>query len=185
MADREPLSMPEADPAPVRARHVICEPRARAALLRDLAERPRIEACGLVLGRCEGGAWVAEDTVPLRNAANRSDYFEFAPEDLVRHDLEHGDRIIGAYHSHPGGPNRPSTIDVGNMRALTESPWIWLIASPRGATPLGVPPGGSWRAAGIAAFRVEGGQLVEFPVDVAPETPAERPPEPPADAPPA
>jgi hypothetical protein len=43
---------------------------------------------------------------------------------------------------------------------------VWLILSPRGATPLGTPPGGDWRAAGVAAFRVEAGAVVEFPFDL-------------------
>jgi proteasome lid subunit RPN8/RPN11 len=185
MFDQGTPSDPPAAPESTNPHRVVCEPRARDALLRDLADRPRIEACGLVLGRSAGGSWIAEDMVPLRNVANRSDYFEFDAEELVQHDLEHGDRIIGAYHSHPGGPSRPSTIDVGNMRALADSPWIWLIASPRGTAPLGVPPGGSWRAAGIAAFRVASGQLMEYPVEVAQETAPDMPPDAPGDPPPA
>lgn len=150
-------------------RRVICGPTARTALLTDLAARPRIEACGLLLGRHLAGGWIVEDAIPLRNMHNADDYFEFDAEDLLRCDLEWGERIIGAYHSHPDGPARASRTDVGNMRALSHSPWVWLILSPRGATPLGIPPGGDWRKAGVAAFRVEEGRLTSFPVDVAEE----------------
>lgn len=147
-------------------RRVVCARRACAALLADLAARPRIEACGLLIGTQTDGEWAVEQALPLRNVHNASSYFEFDPEELLRHDLEWGERIIGAYHSHPGGPARPSQTDIGNMRANDAAPWVWLILSPRGATPLGAPPGGSWRSAGVAAFRVEGGRLVEFPVRV-------------------
>jgi desampylase len=150
------------------ARRVICGPRARTALLADLAARPDIEACGLLVGAREDEAWLIEDALPLRNTHDSSSYFEFDPDELLRHDLELGDRIIGAYHSHPGGPARPSQTDIGNMQANTDSPWVWLILSPRSATPLGVPSGGTWRAAGLAAFRVEAESgLIEFPVEVA------------------
>jgi proteasome lid subunit RPN8/RPN11 len=121
----------------------------------------------LLIGTSAGGAWLIEDALPLRNAADSATYFEFDPEELLRHDLAWGKRIVGAYHSHPGGPARPSQTDIGNMRANVDSPWIWLILSPRGATPLGVPPGGEWRSAGVAAFRMEtDGALRELPVAV-------------------
>jgi proteasome lid subunit RPN8/RPN11 len=161
----------------VDGRRVICRPEARAALLADLAERPRIEACGLLLGRHEAGAWIVEGAIPLRNTHNANDHFEFDPDELLRCDLEWGERIIGAYHSHPDGPARASRTDYRNMRALAESPWVWLILSPRGATPLGAPPGGDWRVAGVAAYRVEAGRLVRFPVEV----PAEQGGDPPTD----
>lgn len=150
-------------------RRVVCGQRAHASLLADLAARPRIEACGLLVGTREDGAWVVEDALPLRNTHNAASYFEFDPEELLRHDLEWGERIIGAYHSHPGGPARPSQTDIDNMRANDASPWVWLILSPRGATALGAPPGGSWRSAGVAAFRMEDGTLIEFPVLLAGE----------------
>jgi desampylase len=147
-------------------RRVVCERRAGAALLADLSARPHIEACGLLVGTQTNGVWRVEDALPLRNTHNAPNYFEFDPEELLRHDLEWGERIIGAYHSHPGGPARPSQTDIGNMRANDASPWVWLILSPRGATALGAPEGGSWRSAGVAAFRMEDGRLVEFPVRV-------------------
>jgi proteasome lid subunit RPN8/RPN11 len=149
------------------ARRVICRARARDALLADLAARPHIEACGLLIGAADaGGGWLIDDALPLRNTHNATNYFEFDPEELLTCDLQWGERIVGAYHSHPGGPARPSRTDIGNMESNAGSPWVWLILSPRGATPLGPPPGGTWRAAGMAAFRVEEGQLQEFPVEL-------------------
>lgn len=148
-------------------RRVVCGPQARVALLADLAARSRIEACGLLVGTYADGTWLIEDALPLRNTEDSATYFEFDPEELLRCDLEWGERIVGAYHSHPGGPARPSPVDIGNMRANTASPWVWLILSPRGASPLGTLPDGEWRSASVAAFRVEDeAGLVEFPVEV-------------------
>jgi desampylase len=152
--------------APDSTRQVICHPQARDGLLADLAARPRIEACGLLFGTLGGGGWQIEATVPLRNIANSATYFEFDPAEMLSHDLRQGAAIIGVYHSHPGGPAYPSSTDLGQMRAEAESPWVWLILSSRGGTPLGIPASG-WRAAGVAAFRVEQGALVSFPLVVA------------------
>jgi len=153
-----------------RARQVICRTPARDSLLADLAARPWIEACGLLLGTCDAGGWRIEATAPLRNTASSATYFEFDPAELLDHDLRHGAAIIGVYHSHPGGPPRPSPTDLGQMRAEAEAPWVWLILSPRGGAPLGAPASG-WRAAGVNAFRVEQGALVTFPVLVMDDVP--------------
>lgn len=145
------------------ARQVFCRAPARDDLLADLAARPRIEACGLLLGTCEAGGWWIDATVPLRNTADSATFFEFDPAELLDNDLRYGERIIGVYHSHPGGPARPSATDLGQMRAQTDAPWVWLILSPHGGAPLGTPPSG-WRSAGVGAFRIEDGALVTFPV---------------------
>jgi proteasome lid subunit RPN8/RPN11 len=152
-------------------RRVLCRAQARGDLLADLAARPRIEACGLLLGTRDAGGWRIDATVPLRNLADSATYFEFDPAELLDHDLRHGAAIVGVYHSHPGGPARPSATDLGTMRAQADAPWVWLILSPHGGVPLGAPPGGGWRSAGVAAFRVEDGALVVFPVLVTDDAP--------------
>jgi proteasome lid subunit RPN8/RPN11 len=154
------------------ARRVLCHARARDGLLADLAARPRIEACGLLLGTTDGDGWRIESAVPLRNTADSATYFEFDPAELLEHDLRHGAAIVGVYHSHPGGPALPSATDLGQMTMEAEVPWVWLILSPRGGAALGTPPAGNWRTAGAGAFRVEAGALVSFPIvmtDAAPD----------------
>jgi proteasome lid subunit RPN8/RPN11 len=149
------------------ARRVIYAPGAGAALLADLAARPDIEACGVLLGTYADGAWRIEDALPLRNTVESATYFEFDPEELLQHDLTWGERIVGAYHSHPDGPPYPSLVDIGNMRSNAASPWVWMILSPHRPTALGAlaDDAGEGRVE-AAAFRVEDGQLVEFPVEV-------------------
>jgi hypothetical protein len=55
---------------------------------------------------------------------------------------------------------------VGTMRSNSESPWVWLILSPSGGTPLGDPLGGIGRKATAAAYRVEEDRVVRFPITV-------------------
>ena len=72
---------------------------------------------------------MADEALPLRNTRNSSVRFEFDSMELLEYDMTYGERIVGVYHSHPGGPPYPSGIDTGNMENLQESPWVWLIAS--------------------------------------------------------
>jgi proteasome lid subunit RPN8/RPN11 len=109
---------------------VVLSVQARQAIRADMLQRPHIEACGLLIGGItEAGDWMAHEALPLRNTRNSAVRFEFDSQELLTHDLTYGDRIIGAYHSHPGGVPYPSGIDKGNMENLQESPWVWLIAS--------------------------------------------------------
>jgi proteasome lid subunit RPN8/RPN11 len=109
---------------------VILSAQARQAIRADMLQRPRIEACGLLIGEITpAGDWIADKALPLRNARNSSVRFEFDSVELLECDLAYGKDIIGVYHSHPGGPPYPSGIDTGNMENLQDSPWVWLIAS--------------------------------------------------------
>lgn len=146
------------------ARRVVCGPGVRAALLADVAARPRIEACGVLIGEYKNDEWLIANAIPLRNIHNASDHFEFDPEELLERDLEWGESIVGAYHSHPDGSTRPSRIDIGNMEANAASPWIWLIVGPRHTGTHGLSPETTLRNVDVAAFRIEEGKLTEFPV---------------------
>jgi [CysO sulfur-carrier protein]-S-L-cysteine hydrolase len=109
---------------------VILSPQARHAIRADMLQRPRIEACGLLIGEITAtGDWIADEALPLRNTRNSAVRFEFDSLELLQYDMTYGERIVGVYHSHPGGPPHPSGIDTGNMANLQDSPWVWLIAS--------------------------------------------------------
>ncbi|HEY7346967.1 MAG TPA: M67 family metallopeptidase [Ktedonobacterales bacterium] len=109
---------------------VILSTQARQTIRADMLQRPRIEACGLLVGEITpAGDWIADDALPLRNTRNSSVRFEFDSLELLEYDMAYGERIVGVYHSHPGGPPYPSGIDTGNMENLQDSPWVWLIAS--------------------------------------------------------
>ncbi len=132
---------------------VILSTRARQAIRADMLQRPRIEACGLLIGEITpAGDWIADEALPLRNARNSSVRFEFDSLELLEYDMAYGERIVGVYHSHPGGPPYPSGIDTGNMENLQDSPWVWLIASFAGRrAPVG--DAGETDGLSIAAYR--------------------------------
>src|SRR5581483_5315539 len=98
------------------------------------------------------GDWIADEALPLRNTRNSSVRFEFDSAELLECDMKYGERIIGVYHSHPGGPPYPSGIDTGNMENLQDSPWVWLIASFTGRRGAAHAPGEK-DGLSIAAFR--------------------------------
>jgi proteasome lid subunit RPN8/RPN11 len=104
---------------------------AQKALFVDVHHRSTIEACGVLLGTIdEQGNWHVEQAYPLRNIFASPVYFEFAPEDLLTVEMEHPDRIIGVYHSHPTGFARASNTDRENMERVNKQqgiPWVWCI----------------------------------------------------------
>ena len=111
--------------------HVTLSKVAQEALLRDICERPSIEACGVLLGqRDDAGNWYVEKAIPLPNIFNSPVYFEFAPEDLLAVELSYPGQTVGVYHSHPTGFDRASETDRQNMQRVNQEqriPWIWLI----------------------------------------------------------
>ena len=104
---------------------------AQKAVFVDVHHRSTIEACGVLLGTIdEQGNWHVEEAYPLRNIFASPVYFEFAPEDLLTVEMEHPDRIIGVYHSHPTGFARASSTDRENMERVNKQqgiPWVWCI----------------------------------------------------------
>jgi len=106
---------------------------------RGLAERLRAEAkaagkseiCGLLLGR-EGRI---EAAAPVPNVApdpRRAFLLDPATHLRVsREARQGGTRIIGCYHSHPGGDPRPSALDAAHA---AEQGFHWLILADDGET---------------------------------------------------
>ncbi len=98
---------------------------------KDIAQRPHIEACGVLLGtQDEQNNWHVEQVHPLRNIFSSPVYFEFDPEELLLAELSYPDQIVGVYHSHPTGFARASNTDRENMQRVNQQqqiPWVWLI----------------------------------------------------------
>lgn len=106
-------------------------------LLRDAiaqaakAAFPR-ECCGLIEGLQEGETFRATALYPARNLAQAADRFEIDPADHIaaaKSARSRGHRLIGCYHSHPGGQARPSAHDLARA---AEDDFLWLIAAPDG-----------------------------------------------------
>jgi proteasome lid subunit RPN8/RPN11 len=114
------MSAPVVLPAPVRR-----------AILRHVRETAPRECCGLLLG---AGRRI-QYAVPMRNVARRPrTSYRIAPGDhlqLRRWLRQFGPTlgIVGAYHSHPGGPARPSPRDLAEAHYPD---WIWLIVGANG-----------------------------------------------------
>lgn len=69
------------------------------------------EGCGL-LGGAEGRV---ERVFPVRNVTHRADRFRMDPEQQIEGLLSlevDGLELVAIYHSHPHGPDRPSSIDL-------------------------------------------------------------------------
>jgi proteasome lid subunit RPN8/RPN11 len=130
-----------------------------AAIRADLWERCEIEACGVLLGVRTTKGWEVTEARPLPNIHASPTYFEFDPADLLQLHLTEGERIIGAYHSHPYGPPHASSTDRRQIASMPESDWIWLI--------FGGPFGDAMPKAvsALAAYRYDGEHgLAEVPV---------------------
>src|SRR5919205_272054 len=92
-------------------RYVTLNETALQEIFSDVYRRADIEACGVLLGSSSNNSWDVEHVHPLRNIADSSVYFEFAPEDLLAVELAYPGQIVGVYHSHPTGYARASSID--------------------------------------------------------------------------
>ena len=83
-----------------------------AEILNHARSNPNEECCGLLAGR--HGA-IAQ-AFPAQNVAERpASAYEMAPKELfriIREIRAAGLELLGIYHSHPKGDNRPSARDV-------------------------------------------------------------------------
>lgn len=81
-------------------------------ILRLARENPLAECCGLLTGR-EGTVTRAFETANAASDPTKS--YEIAPEEIfkcMREMRASGLELLGIYHSHPTGDNRPSTRDI-------------------------------------------------------------------------
>lgn len=112
-----------------------------ARLLADAAVSPRAEICGLLLGDDDS----ISDAVAAANVAHDPRArFEIDPQVLfayARAERAGGPRVIGHYHSHPGGGAKPSPRDA-EMGAVDARLWLVLAGSEatlwRGGAPSGL-----------------------------------------------
>lgn len=105
------------------------------------AGAPASEVCGLLLSDDAGrvAAVAAANVHP-----DPSRFFELDPAALLaahRRQRDGGQRVIGHYHSHPGGLAEPSAQDAA--AADITSGWIWLIVADGQAAAFQVVPGGA------------------------------------------
>jgi len=74
-----------------------------------------LEACGLVNGRIEKGSFQAVDLIPTTNILHSPTRYQIDPHEQLNafNEMESGGlELVAIYHSHPHGPEVPSTIDI-------------------------------------------------------------------------
>jgi proteasome lid subunit RPN8/RPN11 len=122
------------------------------ALLQQEARRaPGEERCGLLAGR-DG---VVTRMFPAANALASATAFEIAPLELF-HNLREmraaGLELLGIYHSHPAGENRPSPRDI-EQAFYPDVAYFILSPLPAAAQP-------------VRAFSIRDGRATELDIEV-------------------
>lgn len=119
------------------------------AMRRHAARRAPLEACGLLAGKEAR----VEAVYGMRNAARSPLRFRMearAQWRAFRRIEDLGLELVGIYHSHPNGPDKPSPTDV----AEAMYPVVHVVWSPKN---------GKWQARG---FWIEGGKVFEVTLQV-------------------
>lgn len=115
-------------------------------------QHPEQEICGLLSGTENR----VKHLFPITNEAkDKTSYFAMEPREQIaamRHMRELGESLLAIYHSHPRGPEQPSTTDIQQH----EYPGVYtLILSPDVA--------GIWQ---VRAFLIEGTSYDEVTLQV-------------------
>lgn len=100
-----------------------------------------LEGCGLLLGHRDGRSAAVSEAWPAHNARQSAQQYEIEPETVLAADRAAratGRTLLGAWHSHPGGPAIPSATD----RAEAWRDWCYLII---GLADTGAPELRAWR----------------------------------------
>lgn len=103
-------------------------PALRARIARAARDAHPRECCGLIEGRREAETIHATALHPAPNLASDADRFEIDPAEQFRL-LREGRRIVGCYHSHPGGASEPSPRDA---EGASEAGFVWVVAGEDG-----------------------------------------------------
>lgn len=118
----------------------------------EAAKTPAQECCGLLAGR-DG---IISEIFRARNAhANPATGYEIAPRELFQlmREMRAQDlQLLGIYHSHPRGENRPSPTDIGQAFYPDT---LYVILSPLPGTPQP-----------IRAFLICDGEATEMTIEI-------------------
>jgi [CysO sulfur-carrier protein]-S-L-cysteine hydrolase len=120
-------------------------------ILDDLVSHARAavpnEGCGLLVGRNA----TAERFIAMENVLKSPTAFEMDPAALItalRELRETGEQLVAIYHSHPGGPERPSQTDIA--RAFYPEAAHVIVSLERGEMPV------------VRGFRIIDGEAIEI-----------------------
>lgn len=117
---------------PASPRRLFLPEPPRAMILDHARQSPTLEVCGLLIGSGDDLISIAA----VEKVANRADEpgrrFEIDPQvqfDLHRRLRGSDQRVIGHYHSHPGGPAAPSAYDL-SMAHDPDAVWVIVTLHP-------------------------------------------------------
>ncbi len=117
-------------------------------MLADVTQHLPEEACGVITGQ-KGQAL---EVIPIENILHSPVGFRMSPDDQVKVLLqieEKGLDLIAIYHSHPNGPEEPSTTDIAEAYYPEAVNLIWF------------PKEDQWQCRG---FRIINGTIEEVPI---------------------
>ncbi len=119
-------------------------------LLEEARSAPDEECCGLLAG----GDGIITAIFPAPNASDAADAYEIAPQDLFRLMREIracGLELLGIYHSHPTGENRPSARDI-ERAYYPDAAYFILLPMPDAPQP-------------VRAFSIRDGRATEIAIE--------------------
>jgi proteasome lid subunit RPN8/RPN11 len=98
------------------------------------------EACGMVGGRATSPFYQAVEVIPISNELHSSQRFRMDPHEQLHAFMtfeENGLELVAIYHSHPSGPEGPSSTDIAEAYYPDTIQLIWR------------PVGDQWRCRGF------------------------------------
>jgi proteasome lid subunit RPN8/RPN11 len=121
------------------------------AMRRHVSRCFPLEACGLLVGNGER----VEQTIGIPNAEHSPVRFRMEPGAQWRafQRMEAaGLELVGIYHSHPNGPDRPSETDIAE--------WLYSVVQV-----IWYRAGGRWQG---RLYRIENRKVIEVPLEKVP-----------------
>ncbi|MNW29769.1 hypothetical protein D3C74_66290 [compost metagenome] len=105
---------------------------AMLAQLNHLTQQHQLtEICGVLLGKYAAGGMQIEEIVPIRNVApDPLHTFELEPHAWVKLVMQHQDRMLGIFHSHPSSAPTPSSRDLKDLQLFGHLISTYLIIGP-------------------------------------------------------
>ena len=135
--------------------NVRLRPEIRREMIEEARRHPNQECCGLLAGS-DG---VITTILPAANSLASPVAYEIAPKELfrlVRAIRSDGMEMLGIYHSHPRGENRPSATDI-NRAYYPDT--VYFIISPIADS-----------RKPVRAFLIQDGGYKEIEIEIAPDS---------------
>ncbi|MEK3786255.1 M67 family metallopeptidase [Paenibacillus sp. FSL K6-1230] len=97
--------------------------------LKHLAQQHQpTEICGVLLGKYAAGGMQIEEVLPVRNVApDPLHHFELEPHTWVRLAMQHQNRMLAIFHSHPSSAPTPSSRDLRDLQLFGQLIYAYLI----------------------------------------------------------